>query len=690
MKKIAHLKVTCPQCGKYTSIYVTEDGGRGAKVKCEHCRQVFEFGAGMMYEPVAYVPAIPNWAIIKETDKVHSVEIKCRKCGKHYTEMDIGLGKTSSPGQGSDDMLSSLLLNAIKAEAGLTVLYKCSFCGQIACSACAVKSDNAFGGKCPYCDTNYTIYSRIEPTAENVLKEARAKTSAAKSPKPAQPNAKIETTAPQADALPAQSENPMRAVWVMGSALIFILLAALSFTLDFSRSYDVTRVLAVLSFPLVMGTAVYLMQQGETKYKVFSGVGLVFGTVIYAFSITYLTLFASTLKAPPIGRLLRHVSFTTNLRVDLMIAVAVGTIALIVSLAHKGQIKQRLMLSAWLGVVVVFVIRQFNLRNWFLDPAFPAIRKVGIVVENIEIALCVALFAFLVYALCNLKQKELRTGTGAKVWFCLCILFTAGSIIVSVVGKTMGIAGAVIGLVGVVGYILLLASKRVGFPVVLVAVTMNVLAGVAAGLSGNQPSVSTALASLVGLLNPLITWLLVRNLWGKGTDAMGMTGQAVRTRSTQEMKKSRMNYILTASSIFITLLFSLFLTFAKNERYPNYSTTGLGLLSFNTAFFQDEFKVVGIIAGLIFLAYFLIMIGSLVFSLLLMISNDPKYTKRKNLLLAAPISASVMVFLAVITVYISKETFPGYSYSTEYWLVFISTAFMYVMTLLNRDRKKFV
>jgi len=33
MSKIAHLKVTCPQCEEETSIYVVEDRGSGAIVK---------------------------------------------------------------------------------------------------------------------------------------------------------------------------------------------------------------------------------------------------------------------------------------------------------------------------------------------------------------------------------------------------------------------------------------------------------------------------------------------------------------------------------------------------------------------------------------------------------------------------------------------------------------------------------
>ena len=166
-KKIAHLKVTCPHCRQYTNIYVVEDGSSSAKVKCEHCKQIFEFGAGMMYEPVGNVTSIPQWAIVKATDKVHKAAVKCKKCGKHYTEMDLDIEKASSKRQ-TDDIVASLLMNAIKGEVGLTVLYKCSSCSAIACSNCATdKTGNAFGGRCPFCKTGYTIYSRIEPTKEN-------------------------------------------------------------------------------------------------------------------------------------------------------------------------------------------------------------------------------------------------------------------------------------------------------------------------------------------------------------------------------------------------------------------------------------------------------------------------------------------------------------------------------------------
>jgi phage FluMu protein Com len=67
MGRIAHLRMQCPHCSKTTSIYVEECDSERVDVKCEHCLKVFEFGPGAAYQPVAYVPAMPSWAVIDRT-----------------------------------------------------------------------------------------------------------------------------------------------------------------------------------------------------------------------------------------------------------------------------------------------------------------------------------------------------------------------------------------------------------------------------------------------------------------------------------------------------------------------------------------------------------------------------------------------------------------------------------------------
>jgi len=69
MGRFAQLRLFCDNCGQETNAFV-EDGASHAKVKCEHCQNVFDFVAGMMYEPVGYVTEIPSWARIDDgTDK---------------------------------------------------------------------------------------------------------------------------------------------------------------------------------------------------------------------------------------------------------------------------------------------------------------------------------------------------------------------------------------------------------------------------------------------------------------------------------------------------------------------------------------------------------------------------------------------------------------------------------------------
>ncbi|MDR0835581.1 MAG: DUF805 domain-containing protein [Tannerella sp.] len=163
-RRIAHLKMTCPHCGKYTSVYVEENGASSAKVKCEHCKEIFEFGAGMMYEPVAYVSQIPKWAVIDAADaqkKVYMSAIKCKKCGKTYDNADVELESTFGK---REFTLLDPSNPSFRKLLGLKTLLKCSNCSAIVCSDCALEADGIIGMRCPFCNVDYTIYSFIKPT----------------------------------------------------------------------------------------------------------------------------------------------------------------------------------------------------------------------------------------------------------------------------------------------------------------------------------------------------------------------------------------------------------------------------------------------------------------------------------------------------------------------------------------------
>ena len=90
MGKIAHLEMTCKNCGKTTNVFVEESNASSTTVKCEHCKKTFEFGPGMLYNPIGYVSEIPQWARMSgESDKTKKPKIKkklnpyaCMVCNK--------------------------------------------------------------------------------------------------------------------------------------------------------------------------------------------------------------------------------------------------------------------------------------------------------------------------------------------------------------------------------------------------------------------------------------------------------------------------------------------------------------------------------------------------------------------------------------------------------------------------------
>jgi len=76
MGRIAHIQVECPICEKITNAFLEESNSSQANVKCEHCKKVFVFGSNMLYKPIGYVSAIPQWARIEQKEQKEKKEKK--------------------------------------------------------------------------------------------------------------------------------------------------------------------------------------------------------------------------------------------------------------------------------------------------------------------------------------------------------------------------------------------------------------------------------------------------------------------------------------------------------------------------------------------------------------------------------------------------------------------------------------
>ena len=116
-------------------------------------------------------------------------------------------------------------------------------------------------------------------------------------------------------------------------------------------------------------------------------------------------------------------------------------------------------------------------------------------------------------------HRPIRLGTGAKIWCWLCIVATTVSVVALFIrsaqyyGSTQG-ADPIAALIGVVGFILLLRHEKAGFMILLAALGTAFLTNAPNYLCYNF---SYFVTSLSMLLNPLITWFIIRGAWKAST-----------------------------------------------------------------------------------------------------------------------------------------------------------------------------
>lgn len=64
--RITQIRLECPHCGSTTDAYIPESDAERADVTCQRCGLVFEFGPGVMFNPVGHVTGLPPVATLAE------------------------------------------------------------------------------------------------------------------------------------------------------------------------------------------------------------------------------------------------------------------------------------------------------------------------------------------------------------------------------------------------------------------------------------------------------------------------------------------------------------------------------------------------------------------------------------------------------------------------------------------------
>ncbi|MDR2736934.1 MAG: hypothetical protein LBB49_05165 [Gracilibacteraceae bacterium] len=211
-----------------------------------------------------------------------------------------------------------------------------------------------------------------------------------------------------------------------------------------------------------------------------------------------------------------------------VIVLALGSLLvfLLKSLGHK-----RLLISAAIAATAGFLYKLTGgvsaigfFKGAFI--AIPQLRLTGsyavnavinILFSHLEEAAMIVLALIFVYGLCHLPDKRIRTGVGAKIWFGFVVLFNIAMVIVSLTAtQNRDILAVFLTISALTGLIILWSGRRIGWYVYLLPICLSIALNYKLSLNtanlGN-PNYLTALSAFIFILNPLITWLVIRNSW---------------------------------------------------------------------------------------------------------------------------------------------------------------------------------
>jgi hypothetical protein len=169
------------------------------------------------------------------------------------------------------------------------------------------------------------------------------------------------------------------------------------------------------------------------------------------------------------------------------------------------------MLAAWISGAGIFIYFMINILPLFSK--MPLTNLTIIIIANLIYAICIPLAVFLLNEISTVRKNALRLGTGAIVWISICIAFTSITLILMIASGSANVVMLILPVLGIIGYIMLLCRVRSGFLISFFAVCITSFINIEMYIIQNMLA---AALSLLGFLNPIITWLLIRKSWNDG------------------------------------------------------------------------------------------------------------------------------------------------------------------------------
>lgn len=287
------------------------------------------------------------------------------------------------------------------------------------------------------------------------------------------------------------------------------------------------------------GISVYLILQTALKLKIFGGAFLLCSAFFAAISTAKIQLLYDG-REFDLENIFDTPDFMRDFGAELLPVAIIAAIAFLMFYLVKSEGYKKLKLTAWIcgGAIFLFYVIRVVSQNNDISPD-------AIVNIILRFGIAGTLVAFSVLysdIVCSLKQTAIKLTSGAKVWLCISLAFTAISLIVTL-SVAFDLATLIITSAGITGIILLLCKKRIGYLITLLAIGINLVAGLNLAIShiifrSFEEGSGLLFGTLLGAINPIITWLFIRNAWQGEQNIQANSTQSVYNQpSTVDSKE---------------------------------------------------------------------------------------------------------------------------------------------------------
>ncbi len=330
--------------------------------------------------------------------------------------------------------------------------------------------------------------------------------------------------------------NPMRAVWTVAWLFVaYIIIILFQRFLSGGFMYYSGSV-ASLMVTAVYGASIYLYMQKGVKEKVFAACA-----TIAAILLSIVIQLYPQILPYPLEMRANSLHFTAILNI-LLRAITTAGGAMLFSHLMKNKTQGQSSYGAgthiapsgaldkskvWRVSFMTALVSMLANIILVVIMSFPVFKYPGFlpqfIFNNIFSALFLSFVPSGLHALSTMRSKRIRLSGWGLVWCWLCTLGMLASIVIVIVGiksryVIMFSSQLFMSVAALVGFIMLIAKRRVGWYIILFSVSIG-LAGQfqesfrMGVILGHPNFIGAMIASIIGALNPIITWFSIQKAW---------------------------------------------------------------------------------------------------------------------------------------------------------------------------------